>query len=453
MNVMQKNGSVILIEDDDDLRPALMQGLELEGFAVAAFGNAEDALKEIKVDFSGVIVSDIKMPNIDGLKLLSLVLEVDSALPVILITGHGDVPLAVKAIQAGAYEFLEKPFPSTRLSEVVSRALEKRRLVLENRTLREELPNSEALADVLVGSSVVTQKLRAEVLAIAQTDADVLLQGDTGVGKELISRAIHNYGARKNKPFVALNCGALPENLIESELFGHVKGAFTGAHENRIGKIQHADGGTILLDEVESMPMELQIKLLRVLEERTIEPLGSNKIRKVDVRFIAASKADLGKESETGKFRADLFYRLNVVNIMIPSLNDRKEDIPDLFFHLARLARARYRKEIPEIEPAFIAELQSHNWPGNVRELRNIADRFILGLWNGFNQNSAQDYKSNYNEKALLKELMDNHERLVIVAELKKNEGKLKPTYEALGISRKALYDKMKRFGLENVNG
>lgn len=449
MSVTQNNGSVILIEDDDDLRPAITQGLELEGLEVKPFSSASDALKEIKGEFSGVVVSDIKMPEIDGLEFLSLALEIDSGLPIILITGHGDVPLAVKAIQSGAYEFLEKPFAPTRLAEIVARALEKRRLVLENRALRKELPNSETLADVLVGSSAVTRKLRSEVLAIAQTDADVMLQGDTGVGKELISRAIHNFGARKDKPFVALNCGALPENLIESELFGHVKGAFTGAHENRIGKIQHADGGTILLDEVESMPIELQIKLLRVLEERTIEQLGSNKTRKVDVRFIAASKSDLGKESELGNFRADLFYRLNVVNIMIPSLDDRKEDIPDLFSHLARLARARYRKEIPEMEPSMIADLQSHKWPGNVRELRNIADRFVLGLWRGFDGNNAQSSNLSGNEKLLLKEHMDNHERLLIVAELKKNDGKLKPTYEALGVSRKALYDKMKRFGLD----
>ena len=452
MSTIQKNGSVILIEDDDDLRPAITQGLELEGFDVKAFRSAGDALKEIRVDFAGIVVSDIKMPDIDGLELLSFALEIDSALPVILITGHGDVPLAVKAIQSGAYEFLEKPFAPTRLAEIVSRALEKRRLVLENRALRKDLPNSETLADVLVGSSVVTQKLRSEVLAIAQTDADVLLQGDTGVGKELISRAIHNFGARKDKPFVALNCGALPENLIESELFGHVKGAFTGAHENRIGKIQHADGGTILLDEVESMPIELQIRLLRVLEERTIEQLGSNKIRKVDVRFIAASKTDLAEASEAGEFRADLFYRLNVVNITIPSLDDRKEDIPDLFFHLARMARARYRKEIPEIDPPMIAELQSHNWPGNIRELRNIADRFVLGLWRGFDEHGTQNAKlaaGAAGEEVFLKERMDNHERLLIVAELKKNDGKLKSTYQALGISRKALYDKMKRFGLD----
>lgn len=449
MSATQTNGSVILIEDDDDLRPAITQGLELEGFDVKSFRSAGDALKEIRADFAGVVVSDIKMPDVDGLELMSLALEIDSALPVILITGHGDVPLAVKAIQSGAYEFLEKPFSPTRLGEIVSRGIEKRRLVLENRALRKDLPNSEALADVLVGSSAVTQRLRSEVLAIAQTDADVLLQGDTGVGKELISRAIHNNGARKGKPFVALNCGALPENLIESELFGHVKGAFTGAHENRIGKIQHADGGTILLDEVESMPVELQIKLLRVLEERTIEQLGSNKLRKVDVRFIAASKSDLSKESQVGNFRADLFYRLNVVNILIPSLDDRKEDIPDLFMHLARLARARYRKEIPEMEPSMIAELQSHEWPGNIRELRNIADRFVLGLWRGFDEYGTQTTKNASGDKLLLKENMDNHERLLIVAELKKNAGKLKTTYEALGISRKALYDKMKRFGLD----
>ena len=442
------SGKVILVEDDADLRHALEQGLDLEGFEVEAFADPFEARELVNTEFPGIVVTDIRMPSMDGMDLMASIFEIDAALPVILITGHGDVPLAVKAMQAGAYEFLEKPFSPSRLGDVVARALHQRRLVMENRALRAGLAASETLEEVLVGSSPGMRKLRAEVLAVAGTDADVLVHGETGAGKEVVSRAIHRAGERSGKPFVALNCGALPTELIESELFGHEKGAFTGAHERRIGKIEHANGGTILLDEIESMPIELQIKLLRVLEDRTIERLGSNEIRPVDVRFIAATKVDLEKAGKQGTFRQDLFYRLNVVNLWIPPLRERKDDIPDLFFHLCRLARARYRKEIPDMTPGLLAWLQAQEWPGNVRELRNVADRFVLGLWREEATGSASGAAME-TANADLRSSMDSYEKRVIEDALRRNGGILKSTYEQLGISRKSLYDKMKRFGIE----
>lgn len=435
---------VFLIDDDPDLRDALAQGLELEGFDVEAFSGADAAALVLARDFYGAVVCDIRMPGTDGIGFLARAMEIDPTLPVILITGHGDVPLAVKAMQAGAYDFLEKPFAPARLGEVVARAIEKRRLVLENRALRETLAGGQKLAEVLVGSSPAMERVRTEVQAIAATDADVLINGETGTGKEVASRAIHRLSARAEKPFVAINCGALPAEIIESELFGHEKGSFTGAHDRRIGKLEHANGGTILLDEIESMPLDLQVKLLRVLEDRTIERLGSNKPIPIDVRFIAASKADLKQESRQGRFRADLFYRLNVLTVHLPALREHPDDIPAIFFQLAREARARYRREIPDIGPALVAELKHHDWPGNVRELRNAADRFVIGLWHG----PAAQARAANGAAATLADQLAEYEKSVIAASLARHGGRLKPVYEELGVSRKALYDKMRRFGL-----
>ncbi|MBO6540852.1 MAG: sigma-54-dependent Fis family transcriptional regulator [Rhizobiaceae bacterium] len=436
---------IVLVDDDNDLRHALVQGLELEGYEVADFSRADGALSMITRAFAGIAVCDIRLPDIDGMTFLAKALEIDPALPVILITGHGDVPLAVQAMRNGAYDFLEKPFTPGKLAEVSARALEKRRLVLENRALRENLSGTDGVDEVLIGNSPAMVRLRAEVRAIAETDADVLVVGETGAGKEVVSRAIHRLGSRADKPFVAINCGALPAEIVESELFGHEKGAFTGASGQRIGKLEHADGGTVLLDEIESMPLDLQVKLLRALETKQIERLGSNRVIKTDIRFIAASKADLKAESEAGRFRADLFYRLNVVSISIPPLRSHAGDIPDLFFQLAREARARYRREIPEITADLLERLKAHDWPGNVRELRNAADRFVIGLGTDFGQ---QQPAAANGSGAPLRERMESFEKTVIEAALARHEGKLKPVYEELGISRKSLYEKMQRHGL-----
>ena len=441
----RESPEIILIDDDNDLRHALKQGLELEGYAVASFSRASEALSLVTRSFGGIAVCDIRLPELDGMAFLSKALEIDPALPVILITGHGDVPLAVQAMRNGAYDFLEKPFTSSRLSELCARALEKRRLVLENRALRENLSGGDSMAEVLIGNSKAMVRLRAEVKAIAETDADVLVVGETGAGKEVVSRAVHRLGSRADQPFVAINCGALPAEIVESELFGHEKGAFTGASGLRIGKLEHADGGTVLLDEIESMPLELQVKLLRALEAKQIERLGSNRVIDINVRFIAASKADLKAESEAGRFRADLYYRLNVVSIAIPPLRSHAEDIPELFFQLAREARARYRREIPEITPEFLERLKAHDWPGNVRELRNVADRFVIGLGTEFGQQGAA---ADNDASARLPDRMAAYERTVIATALSRNEGRIRPVYEELGISRKSLYEKMKRYGL-----
>ena len=440
--------TVLFVDDEIDLREALAQGLELAGHSVEAYSTAESVLDRVSRDFYGVLVTDIRMPGMDGLSLMKAAFEIDTALPVILITGHGDVPLAVEAIRAGAYDFMEKPFPVARLSAVIERALHQRRLVLENRVLREQLGDTAGLAARLVGRAPAIERLRAAVKALSATDADVLILGETGSGKEVVARALHEEGIRKDGPFVALNCGALPAEIIESELFGHEQGAFTGASRQRIGKLEHANGGTVFLDEIESMPLELQVKLLRVIEDRSIERLGSNKSISLDVRFVAATKVDLERESEAGRFRRDLYYRLNVVSLDIPPLRDRREDIPLLFHHLAREARARYRREIPDFTPEMMARLMARDWPGNVRELRNVADRFVLGVdkITGDGGEGVQDVVAGSEPLSVR---VGTYERALIAAELRRNGGSIKATYEALGLSRKALYEKMKKYGLE----
>lgn len=437
---------VLLAEDEEEVRFALKQGLELADFDVQDFDGADGVLEWVSRHFDGILISDIRMGDVDGMDLMKEVQDIDDALPVILITGHGDVPLAVEAMRAGAYDFIEKPFPVAKLVSVVTRALEKRRLVLENRALRQELAEESELEGRLVGRSALMNRLRAEILALADTDADVLIEGETGAGKEMVARALHEEGKRADKPFVALNCGGLPAEIIESELFGHVQGAFTGASSKRVGKLEHGNGGTVFLDEIESMPLELQVKLLRVIEDRTIEPLGTNKSIPLDIRFIAATKTDLEQASKEGQFRADLFYRLNVVTLNIPPLRDRKEDIPDLFNFLARGARSRYRKEIPDLQPTLLDRLMDYDWPGNVRELRNAADRFVLGLSLGLGDEVIEPDALESNS---LPARVGAYEKRLVAEELRRQDGCRTKAAEALGVGRKTLYDKMAKYGLE----
>ncbi len=443
---MIENAKVLVVDDDDDLRHALIQSLELAGYEVNGYSNGQGVLSHINRSLYGVLVTDIRMPAIDGMELLSKVLEIDPAIPTILITGHGDISTAVDAMRNGAYDFIEKPFASERLVGAVSRALEKRRLVLENRTLREELSGQEDLGKRLVGRTPSMLKLRSEISALAQTDVDVLIWGETGSGKEVVARALHEEGSRKDKPFIALNCGAIPVEMMESELFGHESGAFTSANKQRVGKLEYANGGTIFLDEIESMPLELQVKLLRVIETRSIERLGSNNVIDLDIRFIAATKTDLEVASQQQLFRADLYYRLNVVTLTIPPVRERKEDIPALMHHLAREARTRYRREIPEYTPELMAELMSYDWPGNVRELRNVVDRWVLGLGIGL---SSDEPLSTTSSLVDLPTQMANIEKHLIATALSANNGSIKKTYEQLQISRKALYEKMKKYQLQ----
>jgi len=446
---MSAKGIVYLIDDEKHIRLAGKQTLELAGYEVDCFESAGDALQLISTDWAGVVVSDIKMPKMDGLTFLARAVEVDPDLPVILVTGHGDISMAVSAMREGAYDFIEKPFSAELLVDVVKRATDKRQLTLENRSLRRELEAQSAPGPRIIGKAAEIQKLRSIIGHIGGTNADVLIVGDTGSGKELVARSLHEISPRHSSNFVAINCGAVPESIIESELFGHESGAFTGATQRRIGKFEHANGGTLFLDEIESMPLFLQVKLLRVLQERCVERLGSNESIPLDLRIIAASKVDLKEASAEGNFREDLYYRLNVVTIEIPQVKDRLEDIPLLFQHFALVASSRYQKEVPPLTAEQMHQLIAHDWPGNVREIRNMAERYVLlGDIGVFGDKGALG-SGNRETGASLPEQVELFERSLIDQALTQNQGNISKTYEELGLPRKTLYDKMKKYGLE----
>ncbi|WLS05813.1 sigma-54-dependent transcriptional regulator [Shinella oryzae] len=432
---------ILLIDDEEEMRRSSAQALELFGMKVDTFASAEPVLERVGYSFDGVVVSDIRMPGMDGMTLLQRVRELDAEIPVILLTGHADVQLAVTAMRAGVYDFLEKPFTAQHLAGIIRRAMDRRGLVLENRRLRAVAGKRDDIEARLPGRTQVMVDLRYSLRAIGATDADTLVIGETGVGKEVVARALHDISARADRPLIAINCAALPENLIESELFGHEAGAFPGAIRPRYGKFEHARGGTILLDEIGSMPFDLQAKFLRVLQERVISRLGSNEVVPLDVRFIATSKVDLEAEVAAGRFRADLLYRLNVATLHVPSLAQRRADIPLLFLQLVREASARYGRADMEVPPDVIAEVASRNWPGNVRELRNAADRLVLGL--DPQRDEAQS------EPQRLADKVAAYERSVIASALAAHAGRIRPVYEMLGISRKTLYEKMQKYDLD----
>ncbi|WP_104665293.1 sigma-54-dependent transcriptional regulator [Ensifer adhaerens] len=434
---------ILLVDDEEDVRHSSAQALELAGFRVDAFSAAEHALEFISYSFAGVVISDIRMPGMDGMTLLQRIREIDAEVPVILITGHGDVQLAVRAMREGAYDFVEKPFAAQMLAGTIRRALDWRALVLENRRLKAVAGKRDDIEQRLPGRSQVMVDLRYRIRALGAADADTLIIGDTGVGKEVLARTLHDLSARANSPFIAINCAALPENLIESELFGHEPGAFPGAIRPRYGKFEHGRGGTILLDEIGSMPFDLQAKFLRVLQERVITRLGSNEQVPLDVRFIATSKVDLEKEVAAGRFRADLLYRLNVATLRVPSLAQRRTDIPLLFLQLIRESAARYGRDEVEVSQSMLADIAERDWPGNVRELRNAAERLVLGL------DAAPDDTARLENGNRLADRVAAYEKGLIASAIAAHGGALKPVYESLGISRKTLYEKMQKFGLD----
>ncbi|MBO1073933.1 sigma-54-dependent transcriptional regulator [Roseomonas marmotae] len=434
---------VAFVDDDAELREANAQTLELDGLEPLPLASAAEALARIDAGFEGVVVSDIRMAGMDGFQLFRRLHAMDADLPVILITGHGDIPMAVAAMKEGAYDFLAKPFEPGALLASIRRALEKRRLVLENRRLRECVAAGEDGA-LLLGETPAMQRLRRTLRHIADADVDVLVVGETGTGKEVVSSALHRWSRRTSRPFVALNCGALPETVIESELFGHEAGAFTGAHKRRVGRVEHSSGGTLFLDEIESMPHSLQVKLLRVLETREITPLGTNETRALDLRVVAASKIDLAEAASRGEFREDLFYRLNVVTLRLPPLRERRGDIPLLFAHFLARAAIRFRRPAPEMTPAVERHLLSHDWPGNVRELSHFAERVALGL------EALEDPAPREEGDAFsLPERMERYEAALISRALEANGGDVRNTLALLGIPRKTFYDKLARHGID----
>jgi two-component system C4-dicarboxylate transport response regulator DctD len=435
---------VLLIEDDPAVLLGTQQTLQLAGFEVEPFADTEAAIPSIFPDVPAIIVCDVKLPGLDGLGLLTQARSIDRDLAVILITGHGDVAMALNAMRLGAYDFVEKPFPPHRLVEMATRAVENRHLVLQVRALRAQLAGQCGIEASIIGSSSAIRRVRQFVLDLAGPPANVLIQGETGTGKELIARSLHQHSPRSSKPFVGINCGSVPEQLFESETFGYEPGAFTDAWHRRIGKFQHANGGTLFLDEIESMPAALQVKLLRVLQDQKVERLGSNEWFAVDVRVIAASEENLKQLAEQGHFRTDLLYRLNVAVLDIPPLRDRMEDIPLLFEHFVVDAAHRHNKPMPVITAPQLKELMSHYWPGNVRELRNVADRFVLGLLD----ESVSVLSGRAFPKVSLGDQVTRFERVLIEDALAEHHGNATLVCRSLGIPKRTLYDKMRKLGL-----
>ena len=433
-------GRVLFIDDEVELCRAAQEWLGVSGFTVATSSNPETAIAQTDPGALDCVVTDVRMPGLTGIEVLNHFRMGAPELPVVLLTGHGDVPLAVEAMRAGAHDFLEKPYDAELLVAVLDRAVERRRLGLELTRLRQAAGSSE-LEDRLVGLSAPMTALRRSILQLASIDVDILVTGETGTGKEVIAQALHDFGSRANGQFVAINCAAIPETVFESEMFGHAKGAFTGAVGERTGKLEYARGGTVFLDEIESMPLALQAKVLRAIQERTVEPLGSNVARPIDVRFIAASKVDLKAESDAGRFRSDLYFRLATVELALPPLRERREDIPLLYDLFAERAAKRFglahsiARRLPD-------DALGSDWPGNVRELKAAAERAVLGIdrkWTG--QAPPQEGRS-------LPDRVAAYEAMVIEEALRDAGGSTAKAAEALGLARRTLNEKIARDGL-----
>lgn len=445
---MTTPSEVWLLDDDNSVLDALSQGLTLEGWHCTTFSQPAKLLQALTADFTGVVITDLNMPEMDGLSVLQEIQRLDSDLPVVLLTGYGDISIAVNAMQLGAYSFLEKPVNHAELHKILQQATEKRRLCLQNRRLTEQLRESRRGRVQLIGDSPTINQMRTLLDLMLDTPADVLIEGETGSGKEMVARYLHDNSARSNQNFVAINCGAIPEQLIESELFGSEAGAYTGAEKKRIGKFEFANGGTLFLDEIESTPLSVQVRLLRVLEERKVIPLGSNQSIPLNIRVVAATKTNLEQLSQQGDFRLDLYYRLNLLHVAIPPLRQRRQDIPLLFKHFAMLAAARYHKPVVPLNQLQLDSLLSHSWPGNVRELRNLAERYVLlGPEAAFMQQGLP-LADTLGSAMSLAERVAFFEQMLIEEALNATKGSIKLTMQALNLPRKTLYDKMRKYGL-----
>lgn len=445
------NPTVLIVDDEEMVRTALEQWLRLSGFTTHVATNAGEALAMLDDTRPDVVLTDVRMPGLSGLDLLRTVRERALSAEVILITGHGDVPMAVEAMRGGAFDFLQKPYVPDQLVTTLRRAAQQSALKREVADLRRRLDGGdEELATRLVGASRSMEELRHAVRKLAAIPTDVIIFGETGTGKEVVARCLHDFSPRAKAPFVAVNCAAIPAELIESELFGHEAGAFTSARDKRVGKFEFANGGTLLLDEVESMPLLAQAKVLRVIQERMVERVGSNRQIPLDVRIIAASKADLAAESDAGRFRADLYYRLNMATIHLPPLRSRGEDSILLFHHFLGQAAQRFNRPAPPLHPADINAILTHAWPGNVRELKAAADRFALGLdTTGRSLDTILGTKlPPASASTSLADRLAAYERHIIEAELAKHGDSIAAVVDALQVPRRTLSEKMTRLGV-----
>jgi two-component system, NtrC family, nitrogen regulation response regulator NtrX len=448
--------AILIVDDEPGVRSALGGVLRDEGYTVEAVESGEACLERLVEQEFDVVLLDVWMPGIDGLETLQRLRERKVDSQVVVISGHGNVESAVRAIKLGAFDFVEKPLSLDKAVLVVRNALRQRALEVENRDLRAQVDRRH----VMVGESPVMRHLREQVLLAAPSNGRVLILGDNGTGKELVARTLHAHSRRRTGPFVEVNCAAIPEELIESELFGHTKGAFTGAVADRRGRFEHAHGGTIFLDEIGDMSLKTQAKVLRALQEQAVQPVGGTATIRVDVRVVAATNKDLQEEIRAGRFREDLYFRLNVVPIFVPPLRDRMEDIPRLAEHFMATLSAEYGRRVKRFAPEAMARLQHYAWPGNVRELHNVIERLLIMVHD--HTVTAEDVSfiddggaapaapggATAGPVTALAEARDAFERGYILRVLAAHQGNISRTADALGVERSNLYKKMRSFGI-----
>ena len=449
--------SVLIVEDHDRLREQLGQFYEQEGFKVTTAACGEEGIEKLAQEKFAILVSDVKMPGIDGFQLARHVREKYPDTDVILITAFGNIKQAVEAMKLGASDYITKPFQPEAIRLVGEKLIERRRLLEEVRELRQRVHEEHNLENILSKSPKML-KVFDLIRSLAETDSGVMITGETGTGKELVARAIHNLSRRKNKQFVAINCGAFPDTLLESELFGYEKGAFTGAVQSRAGKIELADGGTLFLDEVEAMAPPMQVKLLRVLQEREVERLGGNRKAKIDMRVIAATNVDLPLCLARGTLREDFYYRINVIPIQLPPLRERLEDLPLLIDHILNRHPVAKERKIRQVTAKVLDQMLAYHWPGNIRELENILERAIVKCRGDAIENVDLPappqrivdswYTGNGAREISLKQCLSNSERDYLRSLLIKYKGSISLTAKEAQVDNKTLYRKMRRHGL-----
>ena len=445
-------GQLLLVDDEQGIRQSLSAVLQDEGYRVLAVATGEECLRAMEADRFHIVLLDVWMHGMDGLEVLRRLQETHPETVVVMISGHGTVETAVRATKLGAFDFLEKPLSIERTLVVVKNALEHQTLLEENRRLRDQLE----VRYRIIGESVPVKALRQQMALMAPTNGRVLIYGESGTGKELVAHALHAQSLRAKRPFVELNCAAIPEELIESELFGHVKGSFTGALENKVGKFQKADCGTLFLDEVGDMSLKTQSKVLRALQEQRFEPVGAATSVNVDVRVIAATNKDLEEEIARGNFREDLFYRLNVVPFVVPPLRERAEDVPLLAEHFLREFCSSYGRKPKQLTPEALKVLTAYGWPGNVRELKNLIERIVIMNSQPLIQKKDLPsllYRDNTRRAALaeastLQQARAAYEKDFILRKLEENKGNVSRSAELLGLERTHLYRKMTALGI-----
>jgi len=440
---------VMIIDDEEGIRESLSGIFEDEGYSVLTASSGEEALNILKEQNPDLILLDVWLPGIDGIQTLNEIRKLKPDLPVIMISGHGNIELAVKATRNGAYDFLEKPLSLERVLLVANRALERRTLEIENRSLRQDLTKRWRL----VGRSQKMKQLLEQMDMAAKGNGRVLILGESGSGKELVAHVLHEKSSRAGKPFIEMNCAAIPQELIESELFGHEKGSFTGAFERKKGKFELADEGTLFLDEIGDMSLSTQAKVLRVIETQEFQRVGGSRNIKVDVRVISATNKDLIEEVKKGNFREDLLYRLNVIPMMIPPLRERREDIPELVGYFLDYFAAEYGERPKKITPEGMTMLETYDWPGNIRELRNVIER--LAIMTPSNTITVKNIiiggspRSDYFSLNTLKEARDFFEKDFIIKKLEENNWNISKTAEILDIERSNLHRKIKAYDIK----